>query len=279
MVGKSKNKIKSKNIVNGHNCDDPYTCQNPKCKAIVADTISKHNEWKRLSRDLYSSNGEVNQGPWQGEPCWDKCVKKGWCEAGVGGVCDREYYCHPANDDRTAQDVFGTEKQYCSPPLTGGRSKKRKSRKKKKRKSRKKNKRKSRKKKKRKSRKKKGGGFCGRIQNCHKCVTSTTPNAKPCLWNKNKNSQPCRRRNWLKRRTEKNGWLNSCPTNSLTDSVPTAMPSKINNAPNVHRSSLTDSVPTAMPFEGGKRKNTKHRKRRRKKKNTKKKKRKFRRRR
>ena len=100
----------------------------------------RRDEYIRRTIDLIERNGIINDNStWEGEACWDRCTRKGWCEAGAGGVCDWENYCHPANDDSTAQEI-GVDKQYCNPPQRAGRrkrkTKKRKTRRRRKRKSR-----------------------------------------------------------------------------------------------------------------------------------------------
>ena len=64
---------------------------------------------------LKRKNGFVREGIYENRGCFDKCEKKGFCEAGIRGICDRETYCTPINDEYNASEETG--KQYCDPPL------------------------------------------------------------------------------------------------------------------------------------------------------------------
>ena len=63
---------------------------------------------------LKIKNGFVREGIYENMSCFDKCKKKGYCEAGLKGMCDRETYCTPINVEYTASEQ--SSKQYCEPP-------------------------------------------------------------------------------------------------------------------------------------------------------------------
>ena len=67
---------------------------------------------KKRQNQLFKRNGIINDGRYFGTPCFTPCEKKGWCEAGVTGACDRNNYCYPSNKSGDAP-IDDVEKQYC----------------------------------------------------------------------------------------------------------------------------------------------------------------------
>lgn len=63
---------------------------------------------------LKIKNGHVKEGIFKNRSCFDKCKKKGYCEAGIMGMCDIKNYCTPVNAEYTASER--SSKQHCEPP-------------------------------------------------------------------------------------------------------------------------------------------------------------------
>ena len=86
---------------------------NVETKVPLTEEMKKiHKENKKRRYQLFKRNGIINQGKHWGTPCFTRCEKKGWCEAGITGACDRNNYCYPSNKSGDAQ-IVDDGKQYC----------------------------------------------------------------------------------------------------------------------------------------------------------------------
>ena len=77
----------------------------------------KESEKQQRINNLKRNNGTINSNSpeYDGTACFTSCKHKGWCESGIKGLCDRENYCFPSNENGDDK-LDNVEKQYCDVP-------------------------------------------------------------------------------------------------------------------------------------------------------------------